>query len=182
MSSRDALIANMIALLAVVFAGAYGSVFPYGETAHLSQVQSQTTSNCPDKWFDASFLDMGCLSFNTTQDYTWEDANNACRKSSNSTLVDVATEEQMVFLQMELEVIAEAEGKNHHWWTAGTDLGFEGRWIWITTLTAVEDFVWNSGEPGVTTLYNCLELHPDYGYLGFDEICNSERFPICQLK
>ena len=149
------------------------SISPRRETAHLSngEVQSQTTSNCPDKWFDASFLDMGCLSFNTTQDYTWEDANNACRKSSNSTLVDVATEEQMVFLQMELEVIAEAEGKNHHWWTAGTDLGVEGRWIWITTLTAHS-----------LTLYNCLELHPDYGYLGFDEICNSERFPICQLK
>merc|ERR1711936_92960 len=126
---------------------------------------------------------MGCLSFNTTQDYTWEDANNACRKNSNSTLVDAATEEQMVFLQMELEVIAEAEGKNHHWWTAGTDLGVEGRWIWITTLTAVEDFVWVSDAyPRVTTNWNCLALSAGLGYFGYDENCDVKRSPICQLK
>ena len=179
----------MIALLAVVFASASASTFPYRKTAPLAQIQhgepkSQTTSNCPDKWLDASFVDMGCLHFNTTQDLvTWEKANALCQMSSNSTLVDISTEVQMGFLQMELDVMANAEGTTHQWWTAGTDLGIEGRWIWATTLTAVEDFIWIDGYPRYPAPYaNCLSLEPTCGYLGYDEGCSALRFPICQLK
>merc|ERR1712001_141412 len=173
-------IANMIVLLTVVFSSASASAFSYRETVPLSQ--SQETSNCPEKWLDASFVDMGCLYFNTTQDITWEDANSICQ-GSNSTLIDISTEMQMGFLQMELDVIANAEGATHYWWTAGTDLGIEGRWIWATTLTAVEDFVWKSETfPRESPNYNCLALSPSFGYLGYDENCDTLYFPICQMK
>merc|ERR1711971_1521455 len=172
-------IANMIVLLTVVFSSASASAFSDREVVPLSQ--SQETSNCPEKWLDASFVDMGCLYFNITQDITWEDANSICQ-GSNSTLIDISTEMQMGFLQMELDVIANAEGTTHYWWTAGTDLGINGRWIWATTLTAVEDYVWIDSFPNAVTAYNCLALHPSYGYFGFNINCDAAYFPICQLK
>merc|ERR1712181_128793 len=184
--------ANMIGLLTTVsifvLSSASASLVPLGESAPESQAQhveaeSETTANCPDKWLDASFMDMGCLYFNSTQGLTWDDANSVCAMSSNSTLVDIATEVQMGFLQMELDVMANAEGTTHQWWTAGTDLGIEGRWIWATTLTAVEDFIWIDGYPRYPAPYaNCLSLEPTRGYFGYDEGCSAKRFPICQLK
>merc|ERR1712126_787768 len=174
-------IANMIVLLTVLFASA--SAFSFDKTfPPLSQSQSLTKSNCPEKWLEASFMDMGCLYFNSTKDLNWEDANSICQMNSNSTLVDISTEVQMGFLQMELDVIANAEGTTHYWWTAGTDVGIEDRWFWATTLTAVDDFVWETGHPRQTLNWNCLALHPDYGYLGYDESCDTVRYPICQLK
>merc|ERR1712037_478541 len=167
-------IANMIVLLTVVFSSASASAFSYRETVPLSQ--SQETSNCPEKWLDASFVDMGCLFFNATKGVTWEEANSVCQRS-NSMLVDISTEVQMGFLQMELDVIANAEGTTHFWWTAGTDLGIEGRWIWATTLTAVEDFVWITGYPNSSLDKNCLALSYNYEYLGFDYFCDSKYFP-----
>ena len=170
----------MIVLLTVVFSSASASAFSYRETVPLSQ--SQETSNCPEKWLDASFLDMGCLYFNATQGVVWEDANSICQRS-NSTLIDISTEMQMGFLQMELDVIANAEGEAHYWWTAGTDLGIEGRWIWATTLTAVEDFVWISADYPTESLdRNCLALAYNHGYLGYDANCDDLWFPICQMK
>merc|ERR1712045_685867 len=77
------------------------SVFPHGQSDPLSQdggeAQSQTKSNCPDKWLDASFVEMGCLFFNSTEGMTWEDANLACQRSSNSTSVVITSEIQMGF-------------------------------------------------------------------------------------
>merc|ERR1712037_522143 len=138
--------AAMLALLtAFIFVLSSTSASEHGETALLSQAQSQ--SNCPEKWLDASFMDMGCLYFNTTLALTWDDANAMCQMSTNSTLVDIVTEMQMGFLQMELDVIANAEGTTHVWWTAGTDAGINGRWIWATTLTDVGDYLWRSGYP-----------------------------------
>ena len=42
---------------------------------------------CPDKWLDASFMEMGCLFFNNTAAVNWEEANVVCKKYSKSTLV-----------------------------------------------------------------------------------------------
>merc|ERR1712004_592743 len=122
------------------------------------------SGQCPDKWQDASFMEMGCLFFNNTVAVNWEEANVICEMTPNATLVDIQSEVQMGFLQMELDVIANAEGATHYWWTAGTDMGREGRWFWITTLTAVEDFVFNPGQPSPTTSLNCLSLHPGFEY------------------
>merc|ERR1712113_1052770 len=121
---------------------------------------------CPEKWLDASFMEMGCLFFNNTAAMSWEEANISCKKYSNATLVDIQSEMQMSFLQMELDVIDNAMGTNHQWWTAGTDVGREGQWYWATTLTEVGDFVWHTGEPNSGITVNCLYLHPSYGYEG----------------
>ena len=143
----------------------------------------ETSATCPDKWLDASFVEMGCLFFNNTAAVDWEEANVICEKYSNATLVDIQTEMQMGFLQMELDVIANAEGAAHHWWAAGTDVGREGEWYWATTLTEVGDFVWTSHENAASnTAENCLMLEPGWGYEGRDWTCDSTWYPICQLK
>merc|ERR1712198_471818 len=165
--------ANMIGLRTTVsifvLSSVSASLFPLGERSPESQAwhveaQSETTANCPDKWLDASFMDMGCLYFNSTEGLTWDDANSMCAMSSNSTLVDIATEVQMGFLQMELDVIANAEGTSHLWWTAGTDVGINGRWFWATTLTPVEEYVWYTSFPNSRKDYNCLALHSSFSY------------------
>merc|ERR1719278_46377 len=173
----------------LVFSSASASVFPHGLSDPLSQVQdageaqSQTKSNCPEKWLDASFVEMGCLFFNSTASMTWEDANLACQRRSNSTSLVITSEIQMGFLQMELDVIANAEGTTHHWWTAGTDIWTNGpRWLWATTLADVEEYVWYDGQPTSTTYYNCLYLERNWGYLGRNTPCADKLFPICQLK
>ena len=76
-------IANMIAILAaslLTLTSASPSVFPPRKTDQLSlarhgEAQSQTKSNCPNKWLDASLMDMGCLFFNATQSMTWVDGS-----------------------------------------------------------------------------------------------------------
>merc|ERR1711971_697195 len=165
-------IANMIGLLKtvsiLVLSSASASIFPLGDSASEPQAQhgeahSQSAGNCPHKWVDASFVDMGCLYFHTTAALTWEEANLMCQMSSST-------------------LIANAEGTTHYWWTAGTDVGINGRWIWATTLTAVEDYVWIDSFPNAVTAYNCLALHPSYGYFGFNINCDAAYFPICQLK
>merc|ERR1719266_207530 len=173
----------------LVFSIASASVFPHGQSDPLSQVQdggeaqSQTKSNCPEKWLDASFVEMGCLFFNSTASMTWEDANLACQRSSNSTSVVITSEIQMGFLQMELDVIANAEGEAHWWWTAGTDIWTNGpRWLWATTLADVEEYVWEGGYPHSNTYHNCLVLYPGNGYLGVNRPCFNTAYPICQLK
>merc|ERR1711879_300659 len=152
---------NMFALVTTL------SVFVLSDTSAGAVFESELAQRktlgeasdaCPIKWVDASFMEMGCLFFNNTAAMTWEEAYISCKKYSNATLVEIQSEMQMGFLQMELNVIANAEGANHHWWTAGTDLEREGQWYWATTLTEVGDFVWRSGEPNNGITYNCLYL------------------------
>merc|ERR1712156_1212662 len=130
---------------------------------------------CPDKWLDASFMEMGCLFFNNTAAVDWEEANVVCKMTPNATLVDIQSEVQMGFLQMELNMVEGIEGAKHRWWTAGTDVGIEGQWFWVTTLTDVGDFVWYSNEPTVTTNDNCLSLYNDYK--GADYSCDNKFYP-----
>ena len=143
---------------------------------------NETSSKCPEKWLDASFMEMGCLLFNNTAAVTWEEAKAICKEDSNATLVDIQSEMQLDFLGMELDVIANTEGTSHYWWTAGTDAGREGQWYWATTLTEVGDFVWAPYEPNQTG--NCLYLVSNWGYKGGDRSCETTRgiYPICQLK
>merc|ERR1712147_268231 len=146
-----------------------------------SEFAGETSDACPEKWFDASFMEMGCLFFNSTAGMTWEEAYISCKKYSNATLVEIQSEVQMGFLQMELDVIDNAMGAKHRWWTAGTDVGREGQWYWATTLTEVGDFVWLTGQPNNGITANCLYLHPSYGYEGLDEPCINKWYPVCQL-
>ena len=146
------------------------------------EAQAESKNTCPDKWVDATFVDLGCLYFNTTEPLTWDDASSMCQMVSNATLVEIKTETQMEFIQMELMVIEDHEHSHFYWWTAATDVGINGRWFWIASLTAVEDFVWDSSYPSSQANYNCMQLHYSRGYLGYNQPCDQNEFPICQLK
>merc|ERR1712039_133648 len=140
---------NMFALITTLSYLLVLSSAPAGAVSESTHAKRKTSGACPEKWFDASFVEMGCLFFNNTAQHNtgvgWEEANVICEKYSNATLVDIQSEMQMGFLKMELDAIANVEGVARRWWTAGTDVGREGRWFWVTTLTEVGDFVWNTG-------------------------------------
>merc|ERR1711962_808936 len=143
-------------------------------TASILLLSAITVSGtCPDHWLDASFMEMGCLFFNNTAAVDWEEANVVCKLTPNATLVDIQSEMQMGFLQMELNMVEGIEGAKHSWWTAGTDVGMEGQWFWVTTLTEVGEFVWKSGQPDQDTRYNCLCLYYEWGYEGGDYNCET---------
>merc|ERR1712241_902242 len=120
------MIALLTTLSVLVLSSAPVDAF-FGSKLAERKTLGETSATCPDKWLDASFVQMGCLFFNNTAGVNWEEANVICEKYSDATLVDIRTEMQMGFLQMELDVIANA-GASHNWWTAGTDVGREGQW------------------------------------------------------
>ena len=169
----------MLLLLAasIALASASATSFPHDRDA---QVQSSGT--CPDKWVDATFVNMGYLYFNTTEPMTWDRASSMCQMGWNSTLLEIRSEMQMAFIQMELSVIEDHEDANFQWWTAATDVGINGQWIWITSLTPVEDYFWYAGYPNGWGAENCANLHVSSSYLGYNLACDNLFYPICQLK
>ena len=67
------------------------------------EAQGLISGTCQNGWVDASFVDMGCLYFNSTASVTWDDAVSSCHVATpNSSLVEITTEIQMDFIQMEL--------------------------------------------------------------------------------
>merc|ERR1712203_1342371 len=178
--------ATMLLLLAASLAFASASLPSLPRGGEASQYKS--TGSCPDEWVDATFVDMGCLYFNKAEAFTWDDASSMCQMGSNSTLLEITNEEQMSFIQMELAVIEDQgpyPGVHSPWWTAATDVGINGQWIWITSLTAVEDFVWSSDYPSYPDNYNCMYLSYfvlGNGYFGANYACDQEMHPICQFK
>merc|ERR1712212_1073453 len=172
--------AMMLLLLAASLALASASV---ASPSRGREAQGRSSGTCPDKWVDATFVDMGCLYFNSTESMTWDHASSMCQMGSNSTLLEIRTEMQMSFIKMELAVIEDHEDKHFAWWTAATDVGINGQWIWITSLTAVEDFMWYSGYPSSHDDYNCMYLsYSNDEYSGVNNPCDQKFFPICQLK
>ena len=155
---------------------------PAGAVSESELAERKTSDACPENWLDASFMEMGCLFFNSTAGMTWEEAYISCKKNSNANLVEIQSEVQMGFLQMELDVTDNAMGAKHYWWTAGTDVGREGQWYWATTLTEVGDFIWFSNMPDGGTAENCIMLGPGLGYEGNDYNYDLKFYPICQMK
>merc|ERR1712183_826761 len=98
---------------------------------------------CEEGWIQATWVDMGCLLFDSGTTLTWEAACYHCQ-TKDAALVEITTEEQLEFLKMELTALDD-HITNSNWWTAGTDIGREGKWIWIESLAPVTDFVWRSG-------------------------------------
>merc|ERR1711953_586480 len=157
-------IANMTAILAISLLGFASASVPAllrEEVMYLREnAKGVSSGNCPDKWVDASFVEMGCLYFNSTEAITaWDETSSMCQTATpNSTLVEIRTEMQMAFIQMEMEVLADHEG-GRSWWTAATDVGINGKWVWATSLTPVEDYVWRDSYPSSQDNYNCMTLH-----------------------
>ena len=50
----------------------------------------------------------------------------------NATLLEIHTQEQLDFFQMERFVI---EDGRRNWWLGGSDRGREGDWVWMATLS-----------------------------------------------
>ena len=136
----------------------------------------QLDSTCPIPWVDGTLLDLGCLLFNSTKEYTWEEASVNCQQEANATLVEIWTEAQLDFIRMELRMLAGGRG----WWISGTDFGREGSWNWAVSSASVGDFIWQTNQGNDGFHQNCLYLEPSYDYLGNDYPCTVSFNPICQ--
>ena len=117
-------------------------------------------------------MKLGCLFFNATAQLTWDDASSMCQMGSDSTLIDITTEEQLAFIQMELVAYDPS-----WWWTAGTDVGINGQWFWATTRADVDNFVWSTlwNEPDAHHEdWNYLALRASSDYLAATYPCDSD--------
>ena len=52
---------------------------------------------CADGWIQATWVDLGCVLFNSTKILNWEEANIACQEVENGRLLEIRTEEQLDF-------------------------------------------------------------------------------------
>merc|ERR1711945_85221 len=136
---------------------------------------SATRNDCKDGWFDASFLELGCLLFNSTASYSWEEANVYCQRTEQARLVEISSSAQLDFVQMELGLLG-----GDYWWTSGTDLGREDSYAWMGSLNLVEEFIWYQNEPSGGYDHNCLCLTRGLGYFGADCDCDYKTQVICQ--
>merc|ERR1712126_80738 len=163
------------ALFAVVFTSANADIV----SVHREE---ETRGNCPDGWLDTGLFGgtMGCLLFNSSTTYTWEEAIQFCYEQGGE-LVEIRQVQEMEDLISFLLTLENHESA-HSWWTAGTDAGREGRWIWPSSFSNVESYIWGAGEPAGGVKQNCLCLfHPD-SYKGHDAECANSYMPICQKK
>ena len=125
---------------------------------------------------------MGCLHFKNEQTYQWDDANSICQMDDEATLLEITSEEEMDFVQMELQFLETVIGSKH-WWVAGTDVGVNGNWTWATSWTPVGEFVWAPSFPNTRPNSNCLMLHYNYDFMATNQACDYEGYyPICQRK
>merc|ERR1711962_237275 len=142
----------------------------------------ETRGSCPDGWLDTGLFGgtMGCLLFNSSKSYNWDKANEYCYKEGGE-LVEIILRQEMEFLISYLKQLETHEAKQN-WWAAGTDAGREGRWLWPSSLTNVESYVWYPSYPNNGAVYNCLLLYHPYSYQGIDYPCANTYMPICQKK
>ena len=85
---------------------------------------------CPETWIDGTAVGLGCLLLDGRQDLTWDEANNFCQFTNNATLLEILTEEQLVFTQLQLTRLSEEEEEGgRNWWSSGTDVGRNGVWM-----------------------------------------------------
>ena len=145
----------------------------------IAKTVAELENPCPSDWVQATFVDMGCLYFEQTEMLSREEAAAYCQTEQDANLVEIYTEEQFDYVQMNLE-LQELEGWAPGWWTGGTDMGREGDWIWIKSLNALPDlWVGPGGTTGTTR--NCMLLTiNNHGF--FDYPCYNNYKFICQRK
>merc|ERR1712098_804176 len=134
---------------------------------------------CPPGWLDAGYAGLGCLWFSHGSPVTWEEANRYCQEqSSQGALLEIKTEEQIIFLKLYLQA---NEDSYKYWWVGATDTGREGCWFWISSLDPVDRLVWSASAPTNNLGQNCLTLDPTTLYEGVDLPCAAKSFPLCQI-
>ena len=110
---------------------------------------------------------------------TYDQANQYCQDVENASLIEIHTQDQLDFFKMERFVI-EGEDRRKSWWLGGTDQGRDGRWFWMNSLMAVEDFVWWQTQPNGGLEENCMYTTVDAGLSFWDTACTDTHYPICQ--
>merc|ERR1712126_342221 len=142
---------------------------------------------CPaEDWVDATYMDLGCILFNTTFDTNlFMDFDEAYEYCGNlgARLLEFYTQEQMDFINIILE--HGNEGKYHSYWIGGSDIGHEGDWKWINSGESVPDFAWplESGFPRESReglKYNYMYLASSYK-AGIDTFHAYQTYPLCQI-
>ena len=137
----------------------------------IEMTSSEMENPCPRDWVQATFVEMGCLYFESTEKFTWDQAAAYCQTMQNATLVEIYSEEQFDFVQMM------TDGLYDTWWTGGTDAGREGDWVWIRSLQSLPE--WCRTCRGGGTGSNCMSLLAQRdGFYSQD--CNIPFKPICQ--
>jgi len=136
-------------------------------------------SSCPSTWMDATSVGLGCLYFEARETLSWEAASEFCQGEQGGQLVEVHGEEQFDFLLMVLAMLGDHEG-GQYWWLGGTDVGREGRWFWISTLTPVQGSIWQSSYPQHDTARNCLDFHTKNFGVSSHNPCSTPLKPVCQ--
>jgi hypothetical protein len=161
-------------LLAVLFVSLLGACAG-------SPAPELRVSDCPEHWIDASFLGMGCLHMASTRAYNWDDANNYCQQQPDAMLVEIKSEQEFEFLKSQLEILEDHEGP-HTWWTAGTDVGRNGDWVWATSYMPVPTWIWGNLMPDGNRGDNCMVLNSAMDYMARNVLCSQEDsfYPICQ--
>merc|ERR1712080_714355 len=145
----------------------------------LSQ-EADAVRSCPHGWVSGQLVHMGCLLFDISTDFTWNQAVTFCEGKGGS-LVEVPSVEGMAFLQMMLEAIQDTDGPRY-WWTGGNDIGVEGLWSWGMTGGQVGEFTWYyDGCPLGNETANCQYLSPGVEYMGCDWDCEDRNYPLCQI-
>merc|ERR1712025_770007 len=160
-------------LLTIFFLNVVVTVSGRDQTFHWKANQ------CPEHWTQATFVDMGCILINRTEAMTWDEANIYCQEVENASLLEIHTQDQMDYLSMELNAIEEFIGAAYYW-VGATDKGREGKWIWISSLEPVDDFVWHTGYPRSSYKHNCMFLHVSWDYEAADATDTVTYYPICQ--
>ena len=91
----------------------------------------------------------------------------------NATLLEIHTQEQLDFFQMERFVI---EDGRRNWWLGGSDRGREGDWVWMATLSGGK---LNPTGGWMRTV--CTPPLVPIAGLGFWDIaCDETYYPVCQ--
>ena len=185
-SAFNANMSVILPALLLIFAGPTLSTENPGrlqEPVHHEEVPDVSSGECPRGWVDASFVDMGCLYFNSTEALaSWDDSASMCQMATpNATLVEILTEDQVAFVQMEIDLL-EAHEAPRHWWTGATDVGINGKWFWAPSLSPVEDFVWVSPYPKDELSNNCMIINYSSN-AGTNINCDyTAAYPLCQMK
>ena len=137
------------------------------------------SGSCDEGWFDASFVDLGCILFSSERRYYYE-ANTFCQ-DLGSHLIEIHSHSQLDFIKMELQLLDEDFSGEIYWWSSGSDSGREGQWYWEHSLTPVQDFVWDAGYPRDLTRNNYLCFDNEHDHLAIDCEITIHANCICQI-
>ena len=110
---------------------------------------------------------MGCLPCDGTPPYTWDGGTNYCQKYENTILVEIITEAQMAFAQVQLGM--------KYCGPVGTDAGRSREWVWSSSTSALQRGCSSSAcgkvslgariegcEPENCLMVWCLMVYPTY--------------------